>query len=320
MLQQAFEQIMNEYPKAKSESFLRHPLAHFIRNEIPQYLANAIDNHQLSWEASVGQGGWADAPWIAGLHGLVTDSPMRGYYPVYLFNRSLTGVYLSFNQGMSNLKKELKTSPAKQTLKHHAMILRERLPESKRTFQNKLINLEASTPNARLAMYEPGHAFGKYYEKGRIPKTEVLLSDLQEMVHLYQLVIYRGGYDEFTASEINDEQDDSSESNPENLTEQRCYHLHRVIERNQKLVKKVKKVHKYVCEVCGFDFEKRYGTLGHEFIEAHHIIPLASLEENVKVSLSPQDDFAVLCSNCHRMVHRKGAPTDFEEFKKKYAK
>jgi len=28
---------------------------------------------------------------------------------------------------------------------------------------------------------------------------------------------------------------------------------------------------------------------------------------------SPKDDFAVVCGNCHRMIHRKNAPGGFGE-------
>ena len=55
------------------------------------------------------------------------------------------------------------------------------------------------------------------------------------------------------------------------------------------------------CEVCGFDFVSVYGKLGHRYAEAHHREPL---------SRSPSDgrettiaDLAIVCSNCHRMLH-----------------
>ena len=41
---------------------------------------------------------------------------------------------------------------------------------------------------------------------------------------------------------------------------------------------------------------------------------------NESISLSPRNDFAVLCANCHRMIHRTDSPEDFEEFVKYYKK
>ncbi len=57
------------------------------------------------------------------------------------------------------------------------------------------------------------------------------------------------------------------------------------------------------CEVCGFDFEATYGELGRDFIEVHHNKPLYSLKE--ETIPNPETDFNCLCSNCHRMLHRR---------------
>lgn len=56
------------------------------------------------------------------------------------------------------------------------------------------------------------------------------------------------------------------------------------------------------CMVCGFDFEKVYGEHGAGYIEVHHLRPVSSLQEQTKVD--PNTDMAVVCSNCHRMIHR----------------
>jgi 5-methylcytosine-specific restriction protein A len=54
------------------------------------------------------------------------------------------------------------------------------------------------------------------------------------------------------------------------------------------------------CEACGFDFGKAYGQRGEGYIECHHTVPLYfSGERKTKLS-----DLALLCSNCHRMIHR----------------
>ena len=54
------------------------------------------------------------------------------------------------------------------------------------------------------------------------------------------------------------------------------------------------------CEVCNFDFKSRYGARGEGFIEAHHTKPLHTLEPGSRTKLS---DLALICANCHRMVH-----------------
>src|SRR5438270_82163 len=66
---------------------------------------------------------------------------------------------------------------------------------------------------------------------------------------------------------------------------------------------KVLAVHgKLLCKVCDFDFALVYGVLGKDFAECHHRVPLAELEEGHPVRLS---DLAIVCANCHRMLHRR---------------
>lgn len=87
--------------------------------------------------------------------------------------------------------------------------------------------------------------------------------------------------------------------------EQEIKHITR--ERNQALIKKAKNLFKnkngrLYCEVCGFDYNEKYGTIGIDFIEAHHTIPISKLSAEANTKLK---DIALVCSNCHRMLHRK---------------
>ena len=74
-------------------------------------------------------------------------------------------------------------------------------------------------------------------------------------------------------------------------------------ERNPKLRAEAVRLHGYSCAACGFNFEERYGELGKDFIEVHHTKPLYSLDGETEVN--PETDLIPLCSNCHRMIHRK---------------
>lgn len=79
-------------------------------------------------------------------------------------------------------------------------------------------------------------------------------------------------------------------------------HLRR--ERSRKLITDFKaSLSSFACEACGDDMEAIYGELGAGYIEAHHKVPVAQIEEGVKTKLS---DLAALCANCHRMIHRNG--------------
>lgn len=84
------------------------------------------------------------------------------------------------------------------------------------------------------------------------------------------------------------------------------FRVHRLRERNRDLIKKKKdfvfqQTGRLSCEVCGFDFQKRYGLLGRGFAECHHVVPLSSLSYSGVTSIK---DLAITCANCHRMFHR----------------
>lgn len=78
-------------------------------------------------------------------------------------------------------------------------------------------------------------------------------------------------------------------------------------ERSNKLISLKKEQYQKIngllnCEICGFSFEKNYPkTLGNGFIEAHHKVPLSKIDKVVRTTL---DDLLLVCSNCHRMIHR----------------
>jgi 5-methylcytosine-specific restriction protein A len=54
------------------------------------------------------------------------------------------------------------------------------------------------------------------------------------------------------------------------------------------------------CDMCGMTASVNVAGLEDAMFEAHHVLPLASsLERKTKLA-----DMALLCANCHRMIHR----------------
>ena len=72
-------------------------------------------------------------------------------------------------------------------------------------------------------------------------------------------------------------------------------------------------VNGYVCKICGFDFEKKYGDIGKGFIHVHHIEMVSSF--GGEYYLDPKKDLIPVCPNCHAMLHRKNPPLEPAELR-----
>jgi 5-methylcytosine-specific restriction protein A len=82
------------------------------------------------------------------------------------------------------------------------------------------------------------------------------------------------------------------------------------------------------CEICGFDFFETYGEIGRDYAQVHHRKPLG---DRTKPSLTSLEELAVVCANCHAMIHRDGrvralgeiiagetGPTAYKEVRSRY--
>lgn len=83
--------------------------------------------------------------------------------------------------------------------------------------------------------------------------------------------------------------------------------LHLERERNSQVIRLAKKQYfekygKLFCEICDFNFNEVYGNVGAGYIEAHHTKPISEMKKD---DITRIEDIALVCANCHRMIHRK---------------
>lgn len=311
--------ILENYSKASGEIFRQHPMAKFIREKSPQLIYSSLNTilpqNRYLITGSPGQGQWADIPWIGIFDTLITSSAQSGFYPVFLFKEDMSGVYLSLNQGITCIKNQLKglqniDQLALKELKNRAIIHR-LLTNNNYFFSDANIILKEDAKNHSLAKsYEAGNIVSKFYSKDNIPNNEELRNDIIEILSLYQKLVFHN----------NSNNKIEENKNNEKYLERCQIKYHKRIERNQSLSKKVKEIQGYKCKVCNFNFEEIYGVeLGKEFIEAHHLKAIAQLKEESlihEIHLDPNQDFIVLCPNCHRMIHRLQDSSDYKQLKK----
>jgi 5-methylcytosine-specific restriction protein A len=198
----------------------------------------------------------------------------------------------------------------------HATVYREYQELRNRTkiqIENELTHyrIEAKAKNATLLPPEARNLLIPRAVKGGIGQSNVWYADSPESkVHVQRVLkLIDKGY----GDKVPDLDTSSSgkEGNPRLVA-----HLQR--ERNQALVKKKKKqivdsTGRLECEVCGFDFQSFYGELGEGFCEAHHLQPLSKMDGEVNTTL---EDLAIVCSNCHRILHRNNPMLTISQLRK----
>ena len=181
--------------------------------------------------------------------------------------------------------------------------------KSKSTFRN------ANGVGMKLAnfqRYDPSY-FGKGLERGSKLEEKIwneYSSDIPRLIAVADSIKANHKVSDSLGLDIDDEDYQASEGKI--LTK-----IHRTRERNRKITKKkkdsvLKKTGALKCEVCNFDFHEFYGALGNGFAECHHTKPVSELKPEEKTKLS---DLRIVCSNCHRMIHRSKPWLKVEELK-----
>jgi 5-methylcytosine-specific restriction enzyme A len=172
--------------------------------------------------------------------------------------------------------------------------------------------LQPSSASNYSADYQAGNILAKFYDASNVPADSVLAEDLSLMLDLYATLSYKENLPFGTIGAEDDEQDNDV------IEDYAAFRQHKRIERNPSLAKKVKKIHGYICQACGFNCEEFYPSITkRQYIEAHHLVPISTLRGQ-KVSRNPKTDFAVLCANCHRMIHRFELPWDLTTFRRTF--
>lgn len=69
----------------------------------------------------------------------------------------------------------------------------------------------------------------------------------------------------------------------------------------------------YLCQACGVDLSKKYGSVAKNFIHVHHITKISTIAKEYQVD--PIVDLVPLCPNCHAVAHLRDEPYSIQEIK-----
>src|SRR5215217_1581903 len=263
-LQAGLERVLREYSMALREPLAAHPLAEFIRNSLANELQQEVGASYLVI-GSPGQGNWAATPWVSVFEPSITTTTQRGFYLVYLFRGDGAAVYLSLNQGTTEIYDQVGASRYRQVLANQAT-LDASLLRPHGIDDLHVVPLELPGDGYLTRGYNAGNICAREYNRGAVPPDTVLLRDLHRFLDLYALLIEaRAAVSQATGEELPDDVRSGEEA--------KRFRWHRRAERNPRLARDAKRYHGTTCSVCCFDFARRYGPHGEGYIEAHHLIP-----------------------------------------------
>ena len=184
-MREFISRILNDYIPAKREVFAGHQMGSFFRNEIPTmiYDTGIVDSTTHLITGSVGQGQWATVPWVCIFDRSITTSATKGVYIVYLLSKDGNTLYLTFNQGCTDIRN---THSKRETI----AIMRERAAEIAGRIDARGFRadegIDLGPDLTELAeLYQRGTIFYKAYRKDAIPEENELRDDLSKMMAIY---------------------------------------------------------------------------------------------------------------------------------------
>lgn len=197
-LKEMFVKFINEYASeladAKANEDYKRPFGDFVRQDIAGFVRDQVDEGLYKVKGSVGAGRWTDVPWIAIFDKRITTSAQRGVYIVFLLNKDDKELYLTLNQGATNVAqgdssdKDVKLAftgiatasndKTTNSLKNKAAQIREAIGDK--------ITLAYGNINTGSKAYDAGCIYYKKYKSDDMPEDEELCSDIADFVDAYK--------------------------------------------------------------------------------------------------------------------------------------
>ena len=192
------EEYESELNAARKDKDFKRPLGNIVRKDIAHLIGVQLPENIYKVKGSVGAGSWADVPWIGVFDKRVTTSAQRGVYIVYLLNKTTKELFLTLNQGVTDVV-TTSNSKAADNLQNRAQSIRSKI--------GSFPGLESSLIGSGSKDYDAGCIYYIKYTLDSLPEDEKLYSDLNKFIEAYKAY-----YDKvFLTSEKNDVQVEEGE-------------------------------------------------------------------------------------------------------------
>ena len=318
-------------------------VGNMFRKIIPGVIAckTSIDARDYKIEGSIGQGQFAEVPWISIFDRSITESATRGVYIVFLYSTDGKRVYLSLNQGYTYFSEKFSSKEARKEAIKMAEVLR-RLINVSNSRAIDTIDLGAKKPLGRG--YEATHIIGMEYDLDNMPSDGEVVRDFYELLSAYNTIkilfanrevnqfydflvaennglinlqTVEEGVNTCQVLDILDGKDDMDDIdiivNDEPKLKQDAViddKGRRRFPRDSKVAANALIQGRYLC---AFDESHKSFTAkgtNHMYVEAHHLIPLRESDRFVN-SLDVEANVLSMCSTCHDAIHHA---TDEEKY------
>lgn len=180
-LQKLLKKFMEEYESelnaARKDKDFKRPLGNIVRKDIAHLIGAQLQENIYKVKGSVGAGSWADVPWVGVFDKRVTTSAQRGVYIVYLLNKTTKELFLTLNQGVTDVV-TTSNSKAADNLKNRAQSIRSKI--------GSFSGLESSLNGSGSKAYDAGCIYYIKYTLDSLPEDEKLYSDLNKFIEAYK--------------------------------------------------------------------------------------------------------------------------------------
>ena len=191
---------MNEYAGIYAEvnqrQNYRHPFGSFIRHDIPDEIGqkSGIDTSKYLIKGRNGAGRWTTVPWIAIFDKRLTESAQRGVYIVYLLNKDKKELYLTLNQGATDVSRDGSVvNDGGSTFTGVTGASNTRTLEKLRNNAKQIRNVVGDIPfsiddliRCGAPNYDAGSVCYKKYTLENLPDDEGLYEDLKAFIEIYE--------------------------------------------------------------------------------------------------------------------------------------
>ena len=322
------DEISGKYYPENKKSFSLYGLssADILSKKIPALLHKncSLRKSKYKIQGSIGQGNPVEIPWICIFDLDITSSAQEGYYIAYLFEAKLSGVFLSLNQGWTQYERVYAVEEGKIQINKNANYARSLL-KSDQGFSYAPINLNATKTLGKG--YEAGNICSKYYPADAIPEDDELIDDLRNLIGVYRELKGLIGSDIIEIKGKLDEdqfQEEIQEGKRKELKPGKIEKKSKKSNSSSPSWSRDRDIAFTALDNADFHCENNSGhetfisaKTGHQFVEAHHLVPM-EFQGDFEASIDVPENIISLCPNCHRAFHNSVEETKSSVVRKFY--